>query len=645
VVTSTLQPHTELVDAGISLQRAREHLLGLQDPKGFWKAELETNVTMDAEDLLLRHFLGILDHHHAEATAQWIRSQQRQDGTWATFYGGPPDLSTTVEAYVGLRLAGDDLSGEHMRLAASWVRSNGGIEATRVFTRIWLAAVGAWDWGRLPVIPPEIMFLPKWAPLNIYDFACWARQTIVALTVVMAHRPVRQLPFGLEELRAAGASTAATATGSASADATAGGPFAVLDRLLNVYEQHPFGPLRRAALARAARWIVDHQEADGSWGGIQPPLVYSLMALNLLGYRLDHPVMRKGLEAIEAFCITDSRGRRVEACQSPVWDTALAVVALTEGDPDPVVAPALAAAASWLATKEVSIFGDWSLRRPQLAPGGWAFEFCNEHYPDIDDTAEVVMALRRAAQHGCGDFGEACRRGVNWVVGMQSRNGGWGAFDADNDDRLVAALPFCDFGEVTDPPSADVTAHALEMLAAEPSAPPRALSRARAWLFAQQEPDGSWFGRWGVNHLYGTGAALPALVAAGVSPQDHRIRAAVSWLERCQNPDGGWGEDVRSYIDDSWRGRGTSTPSQTAWALLGLVAAGEAHSSAARRGVRFLTATQTPDGTWDEPQFTGTGFPWDFSINYHLYRIVWPVMALGRWLRTMGNPAMNGGEP
>ena len=619
------------------LRRSVDHLLSLQDPEGWWKAELETNVTMDAEDLMLRHFLGIFDDAVATETAQWIRSNQRPDGTWSTFYGGPPDLSTTIEAYVALRLAGDQPDDKHMLEAGRWARENGGIEASRVFTRIWLAILGAWDWEDLPVIPPEVMFLPSWAPLNIYDFACWARQTIVALTVVMAHRPVTPIPFTLDELQPgrAPARRSSPARPSARLGDTAS-RFAFLDRLLHRYEHVPSwippkSTLRRAALARAERWILQRQEADGLWGGIQPPVVYSVIALRLLGYPVDHPVVSAALDGLDGFVVRDGRGRRLEACQSPVWDTALAVVALRDAGVDEGD-PALKSAARWLVGEEIRVRGDWAVRRPSLQPGGWAFEFANDNYPDIDDTAEVILALRRASSSAGPDGEASCARGAAWTVGMQCRDGGWGAFDVDNDSRLVAALPFCDFGEVTDPPSADVTAHVLEMLASEPGVAPEVINRGVSWLWGQQELDGSWFGRWGVNYVYGTGAAVPALIEAGANRSDPRIRRAVRWLEDHQNPDGGWGEDLRSYVDEAWRGRGESTASQTAWALLALIAAGDTAGEACRRGVQWLIDKQTGDGTWDEPWFTGTGFPWDFSINYHLYRLVWPVMALGRYV-------------
>ena len=612
--------------------RAVRHLLDAQHPEGWWKGELETNVTMDAEDLLLREFLGIRTPEQTAATAAWIRSQQGDDGAWATFYGGPGEVSTTVEAYVALRLAGDTPAAPHLARAAAFIRDAGGIEGSRVFTRLWLALFGLWPWEQLPALSPEVMLLPPWVPLNIYDFACWARQTVVALTVVGAHRPVRPLPFGLDELRTGAPPPPPPPVASAA------GAFHLLDRLLHRYEARPLPALRRLALRRAEAWIIQRQEADGGWGGIQPPWVYSLMALSLQGYALDHPVMRAGLAGLDGFTIHDERGRRLEACQSPVWDTALATLALADADVAPDH-PALRRAADWLVGQEITVTGDWAVRRPDLAPGGWAFEFENDNYPDIDDTAEIVLALRRLVPpeaEGADGLARAVtgavERGVAWVEGMQSAGGGWAAFDADNTSPLVGKLPFCDFGEVTDPPSSDVTAHVVEMLAHEPTRDPRRFAQGLDWLCAQQEADGAWFGRWGVNYLYGTGAAVPALVAAGVSPDDPRIRRAVSFLVAHQHEDGGWGEDLRSYLDPTTRAQGTATASQTAWALLALLAADEL-GEPTRRGVAWLVANQGEDGTWDEPWYTGTGFPGDFYINYHLYRLVFPVTALGRIVR------------
>ncbi len=649
----------------MALELACEHLLSLQDDAGWWRGELQTNVTMDAEDMLLREFLGMRRAEETERSAAWIRSQQRSDGTWANFHGGPGELSTTIEAYWALKLAGDPVEAEHMRAAADFVRAEGGLANARVFTHLWLALFGLWSWDRVPALPPEVILLPASVPLNVYDFACWARQTIVALSLVKAHRPVRPLAFDLEELRVPGGGAPRERTRRLT---LRGRCLIALDRIARVYEQHPLRPLRQLAIARAERWIVRRQEADGSWGGIQPPWVYSLMALHLGGYPLDHPVMQRGLEGLGRFMVEDrddARGvgapagdsRRLEACQSPVWDTALSMVALADAGL-PHEHPAMARAADWLLNEEVTQSGDWAVARPGLAPGGWAFEFANVNYPDVDDTAEVVLALERA--RGIGGMGAngsheaswridrdgtrdgridgAVQRASRWVEGMQSSDGGWGAFDADNTRSLVRELPFLDFGEVIDESSADVTGHALEMLAALGLGRTPAARSGAQWLIDHQEPGGSWFGRWGVNHVYGTGAVVPGLIAAGLAPSHPSIRRAVRWLEAHQNEDGGWGEDPRSYDDPDWIGRGPSTASQTAWGLLALHAAGE-RSVVVSRGVEWLVATQRADGGWDEPQYTGTGFPSDYYINYHLYRLTFPIMALGRCLQASADGA------
>jgi squalene-hopene/tetraprenyl-beta-curcumene cyclase len=611
-------------DARGALDRGVDALLRTQHADGWWKGELQANVTIDAEDLLLREFLGIGEAGITERTARWIRSQQRDDGTWATFTGGPGDLSTTVEAYTALRLAGDPPEATHMEKAAAFVRDAGGLERARVFTHMWLALGGRWSWDEIPALPPEVILLPSWFPLNIYDFACWARQTVVALTVVASHRPVRPLPFELSEL------TTGARPEPRRSVRTIEGRFERLDALLRRYERRPLRRLRRAAIDRALKWILLRQEADGSWGGIQPPWVYSLLALHLEGFPIDHPAMKAGLAGLDSFTIDDDRGRRVECCQSPVWDSALAVIALADAGL-PADHPALIRAADWIVGQEIRTAGDWAVRRPELEPSGWAFEFENDNYADTDDTAIVGLALRRVRPPERDAVDDACNRARRWLEGMQSSGGGWGAFDADNTRDLCRRLPFCDFGEVIDPPSADVTAHVIEFLAAEPQRDLATLRAGRQWLVDEQEADGSWFGRWGANHVYGTCAALTALREAGAHCYDRPVRRAARWLEDHQNDDGGWGEDLRSYSDDRWRGRGESTASQTAWALIGLLASG-VNGDVVGRGVRWLVENQRADGTWDEQFFTGVGFPGDFYLNYHLYRQVFPVSALGRYL-------------
>jgi squalene-hopene/tetraprenyl-beta-curcumene cyclase len=617
--------------AAATLGKARDHLLGLQFPDGYWHARMETNVTMDAEGVLFRHFLGILTPEQIAGAAKWIRSQCRDDGTWANYYGGPGDLSTTVEAYVTLRLAGDQPDEPHMKQTAGWITANGGVTATRVFTRIWLAMIGLWSWDELPVIPPEIIYLPSWFPMNIYDWGCWARQTIVALAVVSSFKPSRPVSFSIPELYA---DVPGLPPKGGSKD-----PWSLLfnglDVVLHTVEKRYPKYMRRAALRRCTEWIIARQESDGGWGGIQPPWVYSLIALNLMGYGLEHPFLRKGIEGMERFTVIEDDGSRwFEACQSPVWDTVLSMIALADAGL-PADHPALTQSAEWVLNEEIFQRGDWQVRRPHIPAGGWAFEYDNDNYADTDDTAEVVLALRRV------DLGSratrnrgAIDRGLRWLEGMQCKDGGWGAFDADNTRELVNKLPFCDFGAVIDPPSADVTAHIVEALAAEGLASETACRRGVTWLLKNQEPDGSWFGRWGTNYIYGTGAVVPALIDAGVKPGKPVIRRAVAWLEAHQNADGGWGEDMRSYDNPAqWSGRGESTSSQTAWALLALLAAGERGSRAVERGIRYLAETQTEDGTWDQALFTGTGFPGDFYLNYRMYRLAFPVSALGRFVR------------
>ena len=641
-----IELEVEQARSGVDLvvERSRDWFRREQYVDGFWWAELESNATMDAEYILMTHFLGARDEQIWRGVAGDIRGYQRDDGSWALYEGAPGDLSTTIECYFALKLAGD--FGEHLERARAFIVERGGIARARVFTRIWLALCGEWSWTDLPAMPIELMLLPPRAPISIYRFASWARATIVPLLVLMDERPVRPVP-----------------PGASLADLRVGGPVAleprdVIDRLflgvdavLRQYHALPnaWHPLRAKARQAAERWIVDHQEADGSWGGIQPPWVYSLMALNALGYGGDHPLMQRGLGGMhDRWMVRRADGSlRLQACLSPVWDSGLALVALLEsgiGADDPSVQRA----ATWLRKEEVRVPGDWRIWVPSnVEPSGWSFEFENDLYPDVDDTAMVLLGLHKA-----GALDDATRaRAVAWILAMQSASGGWAAFDKDNTSRLPALIPFADFGEMIDPPSADVTAHVVELLGVlglDRSHP--AVARAVDYLYAQQEPEGSWFGRWGVNHIYGVGAVLPALAAIGEPMDSLRVRRAVRWLVERQNLDGGFGEGCESYVDKAARGRGTSTPSQTAWALLALVAAGRADSPAAARAAAHLARTQNDDGSWDEDAFTGCGFPGygvgeqrgsrsrqgrelssGFMLRYHLYRNCFPLLALGRY--------------
>ena len=623
-----------------ALGRASQWLLDHQAPEGWWCGELETNVTMTAEHVLLCRFLGVDVAGIRDGAITHILDCQREDGSWALYHDGPADLSTTIEAYVALKVLGVDVASGAMTRALCVIRQLGGVASSRVFTKMWLALFGAYPWRGVPSMPPELVDFPLWMPLNLYDFACWARGTIAPLLIVLSRKPVRPLGVAVDELVVPG-------TEPAMRRVPGSGPFWWLDQLLKLYERVPWQPGRARARRRIADWIVERQEADGSWGGIQPPWVYSLIALNLEGMAVDHPVMRKGLEGLDGFAIVDGGGWRLQACMSPVWDTAWAVRALAAAGV-PAGDESMRRAVEWLLREQIpgltdeqrwlarrrwgtrspharALGGDWRVRCPGVDDcGGWAFEFANDVYPDVDDTAVIVCALREGGEAAA--VRTAVDRAVTWCRHMRSRNGAWGAFDRDNTRELVYRIPFGDFGALIDPPSEDVTAHVLEMLAAVGAGLDDAHVRSGlAYLRREQRADGSWFGRWGVNHVYGTWCVVSALTALGAGRD--MVDRACDWLRRRQNSDGGWGETCRSYDDASFAGVGDSTASQTAWAVISLQLAGAGDEPAARRGLDFLRERQI-DGTWDEPQFTGTGFPGDFYLNYHLYRHVFPTMAL-----------------
>ena len=628
--TRTLSATAEALNP--ALERAASHLLDLQYEEGYWWGELESNVTITSEHLFLTHILGVGDEAEWKKMANYLLSKERDDGTWAVWYDGPGDLSTTIEAYVALKMAGVSPNEPEMERARSFILSRGGVERARIFTKIWLAILGEWDWRGTPMMPPELILLPKWFPINVYNFACWARGTVVPMTIIRALCPVYPLPqwAHIDELFVHGkafADLSLPKKNSAWAKF-----FSSIDRVLRLYKHSPIKPLRKTAIRRATRWIVERQEEDGSWGGIQPPWVYSLIALKALGYPSDHPVIKKGLAGFygkKGFAIEDESMLRLQSCLSPVWDTGLAMIALEDAGL-PSDHPALVKAGEWLLDEQIFTGGDWQVRC-NGRPGGWAFEFANDIYPDTDDASVVMMALQRVKLDEKRKS-YALDRGLEWLLAMQSKNGGWGSFDRNNTKAFLRQIPFADFGEMIDPPSVDVTAHIVEYLGKIGyGSDSRVVDRALRYLKSEQDPDGAWYGRWGVNLTYGIGAVLPALAAIGEDMSTPYVRCAIDWLINHQNEDGGWGERIEGYKDETWRGRGPSTASQTAWAILGLIAAGEIEHPATKAGIDCLIKTQRKDGGWDQLYFAGTGFPIDFMINYHLYRDVFPVMALGRY--------------
>ena len=622
----------------LAIERTRDFFFREQLPEGYWWAELESNVTITAEYIMLFHFMGMVNKEKERKMANYLLGKQTKEGFWTIYYGGPGDLSTTVEAYFALKLAGYSADHPAMAKARAFILKKGGIIKCRVFTKTFLALFGEFAWFGVPSMPIELMLLPNWAYFNLYELSSWSRATIVPLSLVMSERPVRKLPpwARVQELYVRPPRPTDYTFTKEHGILTWKNIFIGVDHLLKVYEKNPLRPYKNRALALAEKWVIDHQEVTGDWGGIQPAMLNSVLALHCLGYANDHPAITKGLEALANFCIEDEDSLVLQSCISPVWDTALALKALVDSG----VAtdhPALAKGAQWLLDREVRKPGDWKIKSPDLEPGGWAFEFLNDWYPDVDDSGFVMMAIKDIKVKDPKAKDAAIKRGITWCLGMQSKNGGWGAFDKDNTKHLLNKIPFADLEALIDPPTADLTGRMLELMGAfgYPKDHP-ALVRALRFIKETQEPEGPWWGRWGVNYIYGCWSVISGLTAVGEDLSQSYIRRAVNWLKSKQNMDGGWGETCESYHDRSLAGMGESTASQTGWALLALMAAGEAHSSTVTRGIQYLIGTQKADGTWDEDQYTGTGFPKYFMIKYHIYRNCFPLMAMGTYRTLTG---------
>ena len=620
-----------------AIGRTRDFFFREQLPEGYWWAELESNATITAEYIMLFHFLGMVDKLREQKMANYILSKQTEEGSWSIWFGGPGDLSTTVEAYFALKLAGFSADDPAMCKARDFILAKGGILKTRVFTKVFLALFGEFSWLGVPSMPIELMMLPNWAYFNIYEFSSWSRATIIPLSVVMSEQPVRKLPprARVQELYVRPPRTRDYSFSRHDGIFSWKNFFIGVDHLIKVYELSPIHPLRKRSVDLAEQWILDHQEPSGDWGGIQPAMLNSILALHCLGYANDHPAVVNGLEALANFCIEDDESLVLQSCVSPIWDTALVLVAMQEAGV-PTDHPALVKSAQWLLDREVCTKGDWQIKSPDLHPGGWAFEFLNDQYPDVDDSGFVMLALKDVKVRDKKQKDQAIKRGITWCLGMQSANGGWGAFDKDNTKYLLNKIPFADLEALIDPPTADLTGRMLELLGGfnYPKDNP-AVVRALDFLKAEQEPEGPWWGRWGVNYIYGTWSVLGGLEAIKEDMTQPYIRKAVNWIKSKQNLDGGWGEVCESYDDRTLMGCGPSTPSQTGWAVLSLLAAGELNSKSVQRGIEYLVATQKGDGSWDEDLFTGTGFPKFFMIKYHIYRNCFPLTALGRYRRLL----------
>jgi squalene-hopene/tetraprenyl-beta-curcumene cyclase len=615
-----------------AIRKTQSRYIKQQHEDGYWCFELESNVTMSSEYLMLFHFLGLHDEDRDKKITNHILKHQRADGTWAIHRGGKGDLSTTVEAYFALKLAGLSPDDPRLSKAREFILSEGGVEASRVFTKIFLALFGEFDWKAVPSIPVEMMFLPKWFPFNIYSLSSWARTTLVPLSIVRELQPVSEIPnkARIQELYRDPSRKCPPLTSKKIPLLSWERLFLVLDGLIKLMGHARLRPLRGRGVRKALRWVLEHQEQSGDWAGIQPPMVYSIIVLSSLGHDLSYEPIRKGLEALERFTIEGESELVLQSCVSPVWDTAFTSLALLYSGAHKDT-PSIKRAVQWLVGKQVLRKGDWSVKRPNLEPGGWSFEFENTWYPDVDDTAVVLMLLNRYID-GESVEPEKLHKALMWLLGMQGKDGGWGAFDVDNDFKIWNRTPVGDLEAMTDPSTADIAGRVLEvlgMLGFGMSDP--AVRRAIGFLRRDQEDDGCWWARWGVNYIYGSWSVLVGLRSVGEDMNEPYVRKAVSWLKNRQNRDGGWGECCESYENPNLRGLGPSTASQTAWAILGLIAAGEAKSEEVQKGITFLVDTQRADGQWDEEEFTGTGFPGHFMIRYHNYRNCFPLMALGKF--------------
>ena len=617
-----------------AIASSQEYLLSIQKPDGHWCAELESNVTITAEVVLLHKIWGTNTDRPLDKIEAYLRSQQREHGGWEIYYGDGGELSTSVEAYMALRLLGVEQDDPALVRAQKFIVQQGGISKTRIFTKLHLALINCYDWAGLPSIPPSIMLLPEESPFTIYEMSSWARGSTVPLLIVFDRKPIFKLdkPINLDELYAEGIANARYEL-PRSNDWT--DIFVALDGAFKVAEEFNLVPFREEGLAAAEKWILERQEVSGDWGGIIPAMLNSLLALKILNYDVKDPIVQRGLKAIDNFAFETEDSYRLQPCVSPVWDTAWCVRALAESGLG-ADRPELVKAGEWLLDKQILDYGDWAVKNKGTTPGGWAFEYDNRFYPDLDDSAVVVMALSQLKLPDEMQKQKAIARCLNWMASMQCKPGGWAAFDLDNDQDWINLIPYGDLKAMIDPNTADVTARVLEMLGeCNLSMDDTRVQKAIAYLTQEQESDGSWFGRWGVNYIYGTSGVLAALSLIAPMRCQSIIERGANWLVSCQNADGGWGETCASYDDKNLKGTGISTASQTSWALLGIMAAKSgiqfAADKAIERGIEYLLNTQQPDGTWDEDQFTGTGFPCHFYLKYHLYQQYFPLQVLARY--------------
>lgn len=630
----------ERVSLGIG--KARDFLWSQQREEGYWCGELEADTTLEADYIAIHTLLGTGNRQRMERAVPEIIRHQNEDGGWPIYHGGPSNISASVKSYFSLKLMGMKPGEPVMERARRKIIELGGVTECNTFTKIYLCFLGQYDWETVPAIPPEIVLFPNWFWFNIYEISSWSRAILVPLSICFARKPFKKLPpeMGIEELFVGGRYGKHLHLKWSPRKISWRNFFLVLNQLTHFCERFHIRPLRYLALKKAEQWMLDRFEKSDGLGAIYPGILNSIIALKCLGYSTDDPQVIRALDEFEKLGIDEPGipGQseptfRMQPCMSPVWDTAYAMFALGESGVSPED-PRMVKAADWILSKEVRSKGDWAVKVGNTAPGGWYFEFNNEFYPDVDDSAMVLLGLNKVENPRERYQHEVSQRAIAWMLAMQCRNGGWASFEKDNTRMVFQHIPFADHNAMLDPPTADITSRVLEMLAAYGYTREDArVKKAINFILNEQESDGSWFGRWGVNYIYGTMLALRSLQAIGVDHHEPFVQQGAEWLRMVQNADGGWGETCGSYDNPTARGIGPSTPSQTAWAIMGLLAAGDTRSESVQRGILYLLENQQLDGSWAEDQYTGTGFPRVFYLAYHLYRAYFPVIALSTYAR------------
>ena len=622
-----------------AIDAARKQLFSQQHEEGYWCGELEADTTLESDYILLHTLLGTVEETRFQKCANYILQHQNEDGGWGIYAAAPSNISASVKAYFGLKLAGHKPDHPALALARKRILEMGGVTEVNTFTKIYLCFLGQYEYDAVPAIPPEIVLFPKWFWFNIYEISSWSRTILIPLSICYAKKPFKKIPdeMGVEELFVGGRDKSRMRLHWSKQRISWRNFFLVLDRLVHWFETVHIRPLRSLALKKAEKWMLEHFEMSDGLGAIYPSMLNAIIALRCLGYSTDDPQVIRALDEFEKLGIEEESTFRMQPCKSPVWDTGYALFAAGEAGV-PSKDPRMVKCAEWILQKQVRTPGDWKVKNKKGQPGGWYFEFNNEFYPDVDDSAMVCLALAHV-EHPNGRYQrESVQRAIDWIMSMQCKNGGWASFDKNNTKMVFQQIPFADHNAMLDPPTVDITGRILEMLAAygyDRSHP--AVKKAIKFVLDEQEADGSWFGRWGVNYVYGTMLALRGLEAMGIDHHEPYIQQGVEWLRMMQNPDGGWGETCGSYDDPSTKGMGPSTPSQTAWGVMGLLAASDTRSDSLQRGIAYLLRTQKKDGSWDEAYYTGTGFPRVFYLAYHMYRQYFPMIALTTYQKVMAS--------